>query len=271
MNFTMFRCARDYTPHYRNMKETSFFCIYLEIVYEKGDVFLRRKIGILGLIVLLLCAVIGSQKAGEYLYRNYMGSEGKKTAAAAKKGDKPMVVIDAGHGGSDPGKVGINKALEKDINLEIAGKVKTLLEKQGVSVIMTREDENGIANSKAEDMKKRVEIINREKPALAVSIHQNSYEGESIHGAQVFYYTHSKGGEKAAGIMQEALLAVDPDNKRQAKANDTYYMLKKTEVPVIIVECGFLSNYEEAEKLVDGAYQDALAEAVCAGILQCLN
>ena len=99
MNFTMFISARDYTPHCRNMKETSFFCIYLGIVYEKGDVFLRRKIGILGLIVLLLCAVIGSQKAGEYLYKNYMGSEGKKTAAAAKKGDKPMVVIDAGHGG----------------------------------------------------------------------------------------------------------------------------------------------------------------------------
>ena len=253
------------------MKETSFFCIYIGIVYEKGDVFLRRKIGILGLLILLVCAVIGSQKAGEYLYKNYMGSDTKETAAVAKQGEKPVIVIDAGHGGSDPGKVGVNKALEKDVNLAIANKVKALMEKQGVKIIMTREDENGIANSKAEDMKERVAIINREKPDLAVSIHQNSYGGESIHGAQVFYYTHSKGGEKAAGIMQEALLAADPDNTRQAKANDTYYMLKKTEVPVIIVECGFLSNYEEAEKLVNEEYQDALAEAVCAGIIKCLE
>lgn len=240
-------------------------------IYGKGDVFLRRKLGLLALILLLGCAVVGSQKAGEFLYQNYMADESVQTASQAKAEGKQVIVIDAGHGGSDPGKVGINQALEKDVNLQIAKKVKTNLEKQGYAVIMTREDENGIANSKAEDMKERVSIINKAKPSLAVSIHQNSYPEESIHGAQVFYYTHSKEGENAAKVMQQALLAADSENKRQAKANDTYYMLKKTEVPVIIVECGFLSNSQEAEKLVSDEYQEVLSEAICEGIKGCLS
>ena len=125
-------------------------------------------------MVLLGCAVVGSQKAGEYLYQNYMADEGIQTAAQAKAEGKQVIVVDAGHGGSDPGKVGINQALEKDVNLQISKKVKANLEKQGYVVVMTREDENGIADSKAEDLKKRVSIINETKPVLALSIHQNS-------------------------------------------------------------------------------------------------
>lgn len=248
------------------MKETSFFRIYIAIVYGKGDVFLRRKLGILLLIVLLGCAVFGSQKAGEYLYQNYMVDESVKTAATAKADGKQVVVVDAGHGGKDPGKVGVNQAKEMELNLQIANKVKKILEKQGITVIMTRGDENGLADTKVEDLKERVSVVNNAKPSLAVSIHQNSYPEESIHGAQVFYYTHSKGGESAAKIMQEALLSADPENTRQAKANDTYYMLKKTEVPLIIVECGFLSNQAEAGKLISEEYQDTLAAAICEGI-----
>lgn len=232
---------------------------------------MRRKLGILGLLVLLVCAVIGSQKAGEYLHQNYLDRETKETAAAAGAKEKQVVVVDAGHGGFDSGKVGVNQALEKDINLQIANKVKTMLEKQGIKVIMTRKDENSLASSKVEDMKTRVSTINEEKPALAVSIHQNSYTQESIHGAQVFYFTHSKEGEKSAKIMQEALLAADPENTRQAKANDTYYMLKKTSSPVIIVECGFLSNRAEADKLTSEEYQNALTEAICKGVQSYLS
>ena len=212
-----------------------------------------------------------SHKLGEYLY-GHAGEADVETAGSIideneENTDKIRIVVDSGHGGSDPGKVGINGALEKDVNLKIAKKIEKLLEKNHVQVIMTREDENGLADSKVEDMKKRVSIINEKKPVLAVSIHQNSYGQESIHGAQVFYYSHSKEGEAAAQVMQEALLSIDPGNKRQAKANDTYYMLKKTEVPLIIVECGFLSNQEEAEKLVTEEYQMKIAEAVCEGVL----
>lgn len=186
------------------------------------------------------------------------------------------VVLDAGHGSSDSGKVGINGVLEKDINLSISKKTKKYLEKKGVRVIMTRDKDESLAegengNRKVQDMKARVKRINDTKPDLAVSIHQNSYHEESIHGAQVFYYEHSESGEKDARILQEALLAVDPDNTRQVKANTTYYLLKRTEVPILIVECGFLSNQEEAEKLASEDYQKEIAKAIANGIESCLK
>ena len=186
------------------------------------------------------------------------------------------VVLDAGHGSSDSGKVGINGVLEKDINLSISKKTKKYLEKKGIRVVMTRDKDESLAegengNRKVQDMKARVKLINDTKPDLAVSIHQNSYHEESIHGAQVFYYEHSESGEKDARILQEALLAVDPDNTRQVKANTTYYLLKRTEVPILIVECGFLSNQEEAEKLASEDYQKEIAKAIANGIESCLK
>ena len=105
---------------------------------------------------------------------------------------KDLVILDAGHGDTDPGKIGVNKAKEKDINLVIAEKVKCLLEEKGISVVMTREDdsslaEEGASNKKIEDMKARVALINKESPRIAVSIHQNSYHEEKVSGAQVLY------------------------------------------------------------------------------------
>jgi N-acetylmuramoyl-L-alanine amidase len=122
-----------------------------------------------------------------------------------------------------------------------------------------------------EDLKARTALVNKEKPDLVVSIHQNSYHEESVSGAQVFYYTDSEQSKRAAELIQEALQEMDPENTKQAKGNNTYYILKKTEVPVVITECGFLSNYEEADKLADGEYQQELAEAVVKGILRYLE
>lgn len=141
----------------------------------------------------------------------------------------------------DPGKVAADKTEEKDINLAISKKLESKLKENGISVLMTREDDSGLydensTNKKAEDMKKRVEIINESKPTLVVSIHQNSYTDPSVKGAQVFYYTHSDASKKIAEDMQELLREVDTGNTRQAKADSTYYMLKKTEVPTVIIE-----------------------------------
>ena len=141
---------------------------------------------------------------------------------------------------------------------------------------MTREEDMMLTGeegtgTKAADMKERVKIINEQAPQLAVSIHQNSYQDAIVHGAQVFYYSNSPEGESAAKIMQKALLAVDADNTRQAKANNTYYLLKRTEVPTIIVECGFLSNSEDAVNLCDEKYQDKISEAICKGILEIIR
>lgn len=190
---------------------------------------------------------------------------------------KICIVVDAGHGGIDPGKVGINKAEEKDINLKIAQYLKKMLEADDIEVVMTRTDENGLYsensnNKKVEDMRKRCEIIEEAKPVFTVSIHQNSYPEESVKGAQVFYYGESVAGKELADTLQASLIAqLDPNNHRQAKANESYYLLKKTSSPTVIVECGFLSNSEEAEFLVTKEYQKKVAEAVHSGIVQYLN
>lgn len=188
---------------------------------------------------------------------------------------KTVVVIDAGHGGIDPGKVGINQALEKDVNLVIAKKVKRYLELSDVEVIMTREGEEGLyrpedSNKKVQDMKNRVALIDSAEADLAVSIHQNSYSEEYVKGAQVFYYATSLQGQAVAEMMQKTMAEVlDKENRREAKANDSYYLLKKTKTPIIIVECGFLSNAEEAGLLTKESYQDRVAWAIHLGILRC--
>lgn len=199
------------------------------------------------------------------------------TMSKSTDNNKLTVVIDPGHGGSDPGKVGINDALEKDINLQISLKVKKFLEANNIKVVMTRETDEGLyrkndSNKKASDIKKRVEIMEKPGTLLAVSIHQNSYGTENVSGAQVFYYTTSEEGKKAAEIMQQQLIdGIDPENHRQSKANNTYYVLKKSTTPAIIVECGFLSNYEEASLLVSDIYQERMAWEIHIGILKYLN
>lgn len=186
--------------------------------------------------------------------------------------ENKIVVIDAGHGGSDPGKIGVNNALEKDINLSIALKVKDILEEKGFTVVLTRENEDGLyqetdTNKKRSDMQKRCQIIAESKCSIAVSIHQNSYHEEAVAGPQVFYYATSTQGQQLATIIQNELIEqLAPEKKRTAKANDSYYLLKKAVCPIVIVECGFLSNWNEASLLVTDEYQQKVAQAVADGI-----
>lgn len=210
----------------------------------------------------------------------YVGREVAAWAAGKKvdvEEQKVCVVIDAGHGGHDPGKVGVNGAYEKDVNLQIAELVRQFLSENGIEVVMTRETDDGLydaeaSNKKVQDMKRRIALIEEAAPALTVSIHQNSYPEEYVRGAQVFYYTGSaRGQELAESIQRQLVRRADPDNRRQVKANHSYYLLKKTGVPIAIVECGFLSNREEAAKLCSPEYQERLAWAIHMGILQYLN
>ena len=225
---------------------------------------MRRKIELMVLLLILAGLLSLSKNLQKYV------SSGNVVAAGK------VIVIDSGHGGDDPGKIGINQAKEKDVNLKIAKKVKKRLKKEGWKVVMTREEDVMLGdaekgNRKIHDMKARVELINKTMPAMAVSIHQNSYQEAEIHGAQVFYYSHSQDGKRMAETIQRALLMADEENTRQAKANDTYYLLKRTEVPTIIVECGFLSNPQEAEKLTEDGYQKKLAQAITSGIIACVG
>ena len=225
--------------------------------------------------VVLLCTVTflswqaGSLAAAGVQFIHAENGSGEKK--------KYIVCVDPGHGGTDPGKVGINGQLEKDINLAIAKKLKTYLEASDVTVVLTRDKDMGLyssgdAHKKMADMRKRCQLIEEVKPDLVISIHQNSYHEEAIRGGQVFYYKTSARGKKLAQILQGRFDYVLGDaNKRQAKANDNYYLLLHVKEPIIIAECGFLSNWEEAEKLETKEYQDRLAWTLHMGIMEYLN
>ena len=189
-------------------------------------------------LLLVLAMILLARESAQFVST----IEETEKKAFQKNGDEITIVVDAGHGGIDPGKIGINNALEKDINLAIALKVERNLRENGINVVMTRTDDNGLyketdSNKKVRDMKNRLAIIEEAKPVLAVSIHQNSYPDSSVSGVQVFYYKDSVSSKNAAEIMQRQLITtLKPKKEREAKDNSSYYLLKKTSVPIVIVE-----------------------------------
>lgn len=253
----------------------------MQLVEKKSILTVKKRCeyimgGVLIAVVLISAIAINTnQSKVKAAVSDSKDSEGKNDKDNNKK--KYIIVIDPGHGGFDPGKVGINKELEKDINLAIAKKLKKKLEDNNVEVIITREEDVGLynendTNKKRTDMKKRIDIINESGADLCVSIHQNSYTSKNVCGAQAFYYSKSKEGEELAKIIQGKIKeVVDVNNKRVAKANDDYYMLLNTKCPSVIVECGFLSNWEEATNLMDDYYQDKVADGISQGIIKYLS
>ena len=185
-----------------------------------------------------------------------------------------VIVIDAGHGGADPGMIGIGGLEEKGINLAVSMKLKEALENQGFTVVMTRQEDKGLyeegtRNKKVQDMQNRIEIMEKAKPILAVSIHQNSYTEESVKGPQVFYYETSAEGQKLAVNIQSALnTELSTERPRKEKGNTSYFLLKKSPCVLNIVECGFLTNKKEAELLQTEEYQQKIVGAVVKGLVQ---
>lgn len=227
--------------------------------YRKSELFM-------GILLLVFVYLISGQ-AG-------MMVSGQKVVAGKKK---PMVVVDVGHGGNDPGKIGVDGSLEKDINLSIAKKLKAYLEASDVEVVMTRQEDKGLyssgdSNKKMADMRGRCVLIDKAKPDLVVSIHQNSYHEEGISGAQVFYYKTSEKGKRLAQLIQKRFDYVLGDkNRRQEKPNGSYYLLLHVKQPIVIVECGFLSNWAEAAALGTEEYQDRVAWTIHMGVMEYLN
>lgn len=226
-------------------------------------------------VLLVLAMIVVARETAQFV--STVEEHVQKKGVMTEKSDPVTIVVDAGHGGIDPGKVGVNNALEKDVNLAIALKLERNLKESGVNVVMTRTDDNGLyeendTNKKVRDMKKRLAIIEEAKPVLAVSIHQNSYPDASVSGVQVFYYKDSVKSREAAEIMQEQMIeTLKPDKEREAKDNSSYYLLKKTTVPIMIIECAFMSNPTEADLLIQDAYQERVAWAIYMGIMRCIH
>ena len=186
------------------------------------------------------------------------------------------VVIDAGHGGSDPGSIGYKtKVHESDINLKMTYMLKNKLEGAGINVVLTRKDDNALIPGsgrkwKREDMEARKEIIKNLRPNMVISLHQNSYTNHSLRGAQVFYDKTSDISKKIADFIQEQFKE-NLDKSIKATSPGDYFMLKCTTAPSVIVECGFLSNEEDEKLLLNEEYQEKIVDCIYKGIVNFLQ
>ena len=185
------------------------------------------------------------------------------------------IVLDAGHGVPDEGAESSNGTTEAESNLKIALKVQNLLEQSGCNVVLTRSDENAIydlnANTlkqkKISDIRNRVKIGNEATADIFVSIHLNKIPQSQYFGWQCFYKPNDEKSIKLAKQIQENLnKSIQKENKRVAMKLDTVYIMKHVEIPISIVECGFLSNPEEEKQLLDDTYQNRLAWGIYNGI-----
>ncbi len=185
------------------------------------------------------------------------------------------IVIDAGHGGADPGARSARGLTEKELNLDIALRLKRYLSRVGVYCIMTRESdfdffnyENGQKTPKRRDLFQRAKIANQSKADLFLSIHANMFPQSIYYGAQTFYEANNPHAKTLAQVIQQELVNnLDSQNKRKARPGD-YRVLKEVEMPGVIIETGFLSNQKEAEKLGKANYREAVARAIFQGVIQ---
>ena len=231
------------------------------IVMRKSNVIL------IGLIFALLLAI----------YSLNMNVDTQTSTVAGEEQKTKTVIIDAGHGGEDPGKISnFSDLKEKDLNLKVAFMVKELLESDQYTVIMTREEDKltysegttNIYNKRLQDLTRRKDIMDNSGAQVVVSIHMNSFQESQYYGAQTFYPPNSKDSLKLANCIQDALKEnVDKGNKRQPQEKkDQIVILKDLKTPTVIVECGFLSNAEEERRLATEEYRQKIAEAIKKGI-----
>ncbi len=205
---------------------------------------------------------------------------GKAKEENQKLPNATTVILDAGHGGEDGGAVGIDGIIEKDINLSITLKLKELLEISGYNVVLTRDkdisiyDDNAqsLREKKRSDLRNRSEIIDKHsnnKNAIFVSIHQNKFPNPKYFGTQIFYSKNDPKSQELANSVKDSVVGlIQPENKRAIKpADKKIFLLNNAEIPAIVVECGFLSNEEEAQKLSSKEYQGKMAFSIYCGIL----
>lgn len=191
-----------------------------------------------------------------------------------------VIAVDAGHGGVDPGAVGKQGIKEDEVNLQIALKLRSLIEENGGIVILTRNDGQGLytddsstlREKKNEDLRNRRLEVNNSQADILLSIHLNSFPQTQYYGAQTFYKEGCEKSKNLALLIQEELRNVlDKNNKRVPQSRDTIYLIRESEAPAVLIECGFLSNPEEERKLSDSKYQQKIAWGIYIGVMRYFN
>ncbi len=222
------------------------------------------------LIIVVLCLVAG------FGYVRKAVSPVSATPVQSK-----TIIIDAGHGGFDGGAGADDGTLEKDINLEIAMKIKDCLKLCGYNVIMTREEDTGtddnpnasISARKKSDLRNRLELMQNDKDTTYVSVHLNKFTTSAASGTQVFYTPNFNEARVLGECIQSTVVSLlQPDNHRVIKqGTDSTFLLKNAKVPAVIVECGFLSNAGDLKNLKDETYQRKMAFCITCGIMRYYN
>lgn len=227
-------------------------------------------------IIVMMCMIFISLYAFSFKIANEDIMLNKKTIETVSTPvTNKMIIVDAGHGTPDEGAESSSGTTEAQINLQIALKLQNLLEQSGSTVILTRHDENEIYDvgndtireKKVSDMKNRVKIGNESSADIFVSIHLNKIEQTQYYGWQTFYNKINENSKELANCIQEGLnQTMQKDNDRTPAQLNTVYLMKHVEIPITIVECGFLSNPEEEKLLQEDDYQDRLAWGIYNGI-----
>lgn len=197
-----------------------------------------------------------------------------KTVGINNVKTKKTVIIDPGHGGIDVGTVGIDGSLEKNINLSISLDLYDYLMVSGINAVLTRDGDYemyraGEKRTKS-DLYNRMDFINSVPDSILISIHQNHFENEAEWGTQVWFSPNDEISPTLADkILQSVKKNIQPENKRENKVSDnSYYILYKAQKPSVMVECGFVSNKNENNKLQDKEYQKDMAYSILAGICE---
>ena len=229
-------------------------------------------------IIIMTCLIFVSLYAFSFKIANNItniDSTEKTIETVATPVSNKVVIVDAGHGTPDEGAESSNGTTEAEINLKIALKLQNLLEQSGCTVLLTRSDENAIYDAgsdtirekKVSDIHNRVKLGNESSADIFVSIHLNKISESQYDGWQTFYKKNSEDSKNLASYIQNSLNeAIQKENNRTPAQLNTVYLMKHVEIPITIVECGFLSNPEEEKLLLTDEYQDKLAWGIYNGI-----
>lgn len=231
----------------------------------------NRSTAIVALIVLfsLLCGFLSK------VYRNNIELEAQETIS-----DENIIILDAGHGGEDVGATGVNGIFEKDLNLQVAINIGELFSEKGYTVVYTRTEDKLLYKSeenikglrKISDLKNRCKVAKEYPNAIFISIHMNSFGEQRYSGLQVYYSAINEESMKLADSIQSNVKNIlQPNNNRKIKNGKGIYLLEHIDNVSVLIECGFLSNPEESEKLSQKEYQKNLSFSIVCGIIEYMN
>lgn len=229
-------------------------------------------------MILAVAALVGLARTLYPLTDRLPESEATDNPTAAPP---VTVVLDAGHGGEDGGAIGVNGVFEKDLNLSVAATIRDMLASVGVKVVMSRtedrllytEEQNLKGHRKEYDLRNRLVFSESYENGLLVSIHMNTFPQESCRGLQVYYSSNDPSSRSLAACVQESarLQLADSNTRKIKEAGSSIYLLHRSKNPAVMIECGFLSNREECEKLSDEDYRRRLSFAIFCGIMEYIN